>query len=355
MKRPLTYRDSGVNIDEGDLFVDLIQQHVRRTLTPRVMRGFEGGYAGLFSLDHDPGLFKRNFRRPILVSGADGVGTKLKIAFLTGVHDTVGIDLVAMSVNDILTVGAEPLFFLDYVATSHLDAAAMSAVVKGIADGCEQAGCAILGGETAELPGFYQEGEYDLAGFAVGVVEKDRIIRGAEIEEGDAVLGLFSSGLHSNGFSLARKVLLETGGMKVSDHIDALGASLGRALLTPTIIYVQPILALLRAYRVKRIVRGLAHITGGGLVENVPRILPRGLAVRIDRKSWEVPPIFRLIQETGNVERAEMYRVFNMGVGMVVIVPRFNARKVLARLERHGVKGAAIGDVVRGAQNVEIV
>jgi phosphoribosylformylglycinamidine cyclo-ligase len=304
-KKPITYRDAGVDIDAGDALVEAIKPFARRTLRPEVLAGI-GGFGALARIP-------RKYRDPVLVSGTDGVGTKLKLAFRLGRHDTVGIDLVAMSVNDILTQGAEPLFFLDYFACGRLDVAVATDVVKGIARGCELAGCALIGGETAEMPGMYADGEYDLAGFAVGVVEKKRIIDGRGIRPGDVVLGLASSGAHSNGYSLIRRILERT---DPDLRADFRGRSLGDALLEPTRIYVKPLLALMKRVRVK----GLAHVTGGGLVENLPRVLPERVKAVISRSAWTLPPLFEWLQREGGVADDEMLRVFNCGIGMALVV-----------------------------------
>jgi len=325
---PLSYRDAGVDIDAGEALVEAIKPFARRTLRPEVVAGI-GGFGALFAL-------AGSYREPVLVAGTDGVGTKLKLAFALGRHDTVGIDLVAMSVNDILVQGAEPLFFLDYFACGKLDVAVATEVVKGIARGCELAGCALIGGETAEMPGMYPPGEYDLAGFAVGVVEKASIIDGSTIAPGDAVLGLASSGAHSNGYSLVRRIVErarpDLGG-------DFHGRPLGEVLLEPTRIYVKPLLALMRALPVK----GLAHVTGGGLLENVPRVLPAGLRARLAKGAWPRPPLFDWLQAEGNVAEAEMHRVFNCGVGMVVVVAERDAQRALESLAAAGEAAYRIG------------
>lgn len=305
-----TYRQAGVDIEAGTEFVRRITPLVRGTFRPEVLTDL-GGFGGLFRFDPS------RFKDPVLVSGTDGVGTKLKIAFMMDRHDTVGIDLVAMSVNDIVVSGAEPLFFLDYFATGKLSIGTAENVVRGIAEGCRQAGCALIGGETAEMPSFYPDGEYDLAGFAVGVVDRDRIIDGQSITPGDAIIGVSSSGLHSNGFSLARRALLEQGGLKIDTSNADLGRTIGETLLTPTRIYVKQILAVAATHQVK----GIAHITGGGITENLPRVFPHGTVAVIHRSGWTVPPIFRLIERLGHVERDEMYRVFNMGIGLILIAP----------------------------------
>ena len=327
----LSYRDAGVDIDAGDALVERIKPFARRTLRPEVLAGI-GGFGGLVAIGN-------RFREPVLVSGTDGVGTKLMLAFKMGRHDTVGIDLVAMSVNDILVQGAEPLFFLDYFACGKLDVDTAADVVKGIAQGCEQAGCALIGGETAEMPGMYVPGEYDLAGFAVGVVEKSDIIDGTTIAAGDAVLGLASSGPHSNGFSLIRKIV-DKSGVELAAPFDS--TTLGSALLAPTRIYVKPILALMHALPVK----GMAHITGGGLVENVPRMLPAGLQARLTRASWPRPAIFDWLQRHGNVADAEMHRVFNCGIGMAIVVAPEHAERALKLLDENGERAYRIGTIV---------
>ena len=332
-----TYRDAGVDIDEGDRLVDLIKPLARPTLRPEVLAGI-GGFGGLFALD------VKKYRNPVLVSGTDGVGTKLKLAFLTGRHDTVGIDLVAMSVNDVAVTGAEPLFFLDYFATGKLRAEEAAQVVKGIAEGCRQAGCALIGGETAELPGFYADGEYDLAGFAVGVVERDRILDGRAVRPGDALLGVASTGLHSNGYSLARKVLLDRHAL--SDRPPELaGRTVGEALLEPTRIYARDILALLEQVPV----RAVAHITGGGLPGNAPRNLPDGTRAVIRAGSWTVPAIFGLIEREGAVPRDEMFRTFNMGLGLVVALPSASAEAARALLAGRGLASWVVGTVEPGS------
>ena len=339
----LSYRDAGVDIDAGDALVDRIKPFAKKTMRPEVLGGI-GGFGALFRV---PG----GYREPVLVSGTDGVGTKLKLAFALDKHDTVGQDLVAMSVNDILVQGAEPLFFLDYFACGKLDVGTAATVVQGIARGCELAGCALIGGETAEMPSMYPDGEYDLAGFAVGVVEKDGIIDGTRIVPGDVVLGLASSGAHSNGYSLIRKIIeVSQADLRADFH----GRPLGDALLAPTRIYVKPLLDVFRG--LPGAVKGLAHITGGGLTENVPRILADGLVARIDAQSWTLPPLFQWLQEAGRVEDHEMRRVFNCGIGMVVIVSETDAAAVAARLEAAGETVWRIGHVdKRGADEAQCV
>jgi len=345
------YRDAGVDIDAGNRAVELIRAHAVSTMRPEVLAGV-GGFSGLFALDAS------RYRQPVLVSGTDGVGTKLKVAQLAGKHDTVGIDLVAMCVNDILVCGAEPLFFLDYLACGKLVPEQVTEIVSGVAAGCREAGCALIGGETAEMPGFYRLGEYDLAGFAVGVVERDAVWDGSRIREGDVLLGLASSGLHSNGFSLARRVLFEQRGWTAGTFLPAVPdlmepgrRTLGEELLTPTRIYVKSVLALRDRFAAAPVVKGAAHITGGGLTENVPRVLPDGLGAVVRQGSWPVPPVFRLIQEGDGARRIsdeEMYRVFNMGIGMVLIVSREAAQDAAAALSGTGEQVYEIGEVCPG-------
>jgi phosphoribosylformylglycinamidine cyclo-ligase len=323
MSKGLSYRDAGVDIDAGDALVDAIKPFAKRTMRPEVLAGI-GGFGALCELP-------KKYKQPVLVAGTDGVGTKLKLAFQLHKHDTVGIDLVAMSVNDVLVQGAEPLFFLDYFACGKLDNKVAASVIKGIAEGCEMAGCALVGGETAEMPGMYPEGEYDLAGFCVGVVEKARILDGRRIVPGDVLLGLASSGPHSNGYSLVRKIIGE-------EH---LASDLADSLMEPTRIYVKPVLKLLAGFPVK----GLAHITGGGLVGNVPRMLPKGATAVIGRKTWPRPRIFSWLQQTGNVAEEEMFRVFNCGIGMVICVPADEVATAKMLLKREGELAYEIGRI----------
>jgi phosphoribosylformylglycinamidine cyclo-ligase len=330
-----TYRDSGVDIDAGDEFVDRIKPLVRSTFRPEVLTDL-GGFGGLF------GFQAKNYQDPVLVSGTDGVGTKLKLAFMMDKHDTVGIDLVAMCVNDIAVSGAEPLFFLDYFATGKLSVSTAQDVVKGIADGCRQAGCALIGGETAEMPSFYPEGEYDLAGFAVGAVDRPRLIDGKTIQPGDAVVGLASSGLHSNGYSLARRVLFDQAKLTVASQVPELDRPVGEVLLTPTRIYTKQILALVQEFPIK----GIAHITGGGITENLPRVFPKGVRAQIYRNRWPPPAIFPVISTLGSVEREEMYRVFNMGIGLIFVLPDHLAKPVMARAQVLGEQAYLIGEIV---------
>jgi len=336
-----TYRSAGVDIDAGDRVVELIKPLVKATFRPEVLADL-GGFAGLFRLD------TTRYREPVLVSGTDGVGTKLKIANLLHRHDTIGIDLVAMCVNDVIVCGAEPLFFLDYFATGKLDPLQARDVVKGIADGCRDAGCALIGGETAEMPSMYAEGEYDLAGFAVGVVDRARLIDGRLIAPGDAIIGLASSGLHSNGFSLVRKLLFDVEGLAVDDHLPELDGPLGPALLTPTKIYARTVLALMKDFTLK----GIAHITGGGITENLPRILPPGCTAVIERDRWTPAPIFRLIQTRGHLPDDEMYRTFNMGLGLMLVVAAEQADAVRAAAEALGEGAIVVGRIASGGPGV---
>ncbi len=322
MTQSLSYRDAGVDIDAGDQLVENIKPFAKRTLRPEVLGGL-GGFGALVEIG-------KKYQNPVLVSGTDGVGTKLKLAFEWDIHHTVGIDLVAMSVNDILVQGAEPLFFLDYFACGTLDVARATDVIKGIAEGCEQSGCALIGGETAEMPGMYPEGEYDLAGFAVGVVEKSKVINGRSIRPGDVVLGLASNGAHSNGYSLIRKII-ERSNPDLDAEFDG-GQTLRQAVIAPTRLYVKPILAALEKFEIK----GMAHITGGGLTENSPRVLPENCVAQIDAQSWPLPKLFQWLQQAGNVEQQEMYRTFNCGIGMAVILPADQAEAAQAFLTEQG-------------------
>jgi phosphoribosylformylglycinamidine cyclo-ligase len=350
---PLTYRSAGLDLDVYEQSLAAIAPFVRRTHSPRVLDGF-GGFASLFSLDYNTRLFARNYRRPVLVASTDGVGSKLKVAMLAGKHDTVGIDLVAMSVNDCLCTGGEPLMFLDYIAMPKDDPALTGELVKGISDGCLQADCALVGGETAILPDFYKPGDYDMAGFCVGVVEKDHIITGQTIEPGDAVLGLASTGLHSNGFSLVRKIVFERAGLQPADVVPELGRTVGEELLEPTRIYARALKHVLHHYPIKRrVVRGLAHITGEGLAGNIPRVLPPGRRVFLRKGSWPVPPVFGWLQRLGDVPEDEMYRVFNMGIGFVAIVSPYFAESVIRQLADDHVPARIIGEVREGDAGVE--
>lgn len=335
------YKQAGVDIAAGNEAVVRMKKHVQKTFRPEVLTEL-GGFGALFGLNKD------KYEEPVLVSGTDGVGTKLKIAFAMDKHDTIGIDAVAMCVNDIVVQGAEPLFFLDYLACDKVVPEKIEAIVKGIADGCLQSGCSLIGGETAEMPGMYGEGEYDIAGFTVGIVDKKKIIDGRSIAPGDAVLGFASSGVHSNGFSLVRKLLLQDKGYSLHDEVAELGGKLGDTLLAPTKIYVKPILALLEQVNIK----GMAHITGGGFLENIPRVLPEGVNVRIDYGSWPILPIFKLLQEAGSVSNNDMFRTFNMGIGMVLVVPADQAEEAIRLAEAHGEKAYRIGTVTEGEQIV---
>ena len=339
----LTYAQAGVSIEAGDALVRRIGPIAKRTKVPGVLAGV-GGFSALFDLK------SRGYRAPVLVSSTDGVGTKLKIAFQTGIHDSIGIDLVAMGVNDILTQGAAPLFFLDYFVCGKLDVKITEAVVRGIAAGCRQAGCALIGGETAEHPGDFPKGEYDLAGFVVGVLEKTQIIDPAVIVAGDILIGIPSSGLHSNGYSLARKVLLERGRLKLHRRVAELGRKLSEELLEPTRIYTKITKKLFGEFRIK----GAAHITGGGITGNLPRVLPRGRHAMIDRLSWPVPPVFNLIQRIGGVVQTEMDATFNMGLGMIFVVAKQDADRVVGALKGIGERGFLIGEIRNGSRGATI-
>jgi phosphoribosylformylglycinamidine cyclo-ligase len=343
MKDGWTYKQSGVDIDAANQSVDMIRKWVDRTRRPEVLSGI-GAFGGFFQLD------TKKYREPILVSGTDGVGTKLRIAQMCGIYDTVGIDLVAMSVNDILTHGAEPLFFLDYLAVGRLQPSMVEELVKGVSEGCLRAGCALIGGETAEMPGFYSNDEFDMAGFAVGVVDRPRLIDGSSIKPGDILVGLTSSGLHSNGYSLARKVLLEEVGLLLNEEIEELDMTLGEALLTPTRIYVPKVLSLLHEVEIK----GMAHITGGGIAENLQRIMPEGLSAEIDKSSWEAPAIFSLIARLGAVPEPEMFRTFNMGIGYIMAISPEQAGHAVMHLRMIGENATVIGQVKAGKSQVVI-
>jgi phosphoribosylformylglycinamidine cyclo-ligase len=351
MNKYISYEQSGVSIDAGDEMVRQIHSAVAGTFGPRVIE-LKGGFAGMFRLDYDERLFKRNYKSPVLVACTDGVGSKVQLAAQVKKFDTVGIDLVAMSVNDMLTQGAEPLFFLDYLAVHKLEPKITAELVKGVAAGCREADCALLGGETAEMPDTYRKGDFDMAGFAVGVVGRKKIITGKNIRKGDCILGLASSGLHSNGYTLVRNICTKAG-LKMSDTLEELdGAVLGDALLEPTRIYVRPIVKLLSQYKVKRIVHGMAHITGGGLVGNIPRVLPKNCNAVIKKSSWPVPKIFTFLQTEGPVEEDEMFRVFNMGVGFVLIVAEDFADSIKNKLTKYGEKVYKIGRITSGIGKV---
>ncbi|MDF5719886.1 MAG: phosphoribosylformylglycinamidine cyclo-ligase [Rhizonema sp. PD37] len=333
----MDYRDAGVDVEAGRAFVNQIRSLVQSTFRQEVIGGL-GGFSGCFQLPS-------GYQEPVLVSGTDGVGTKLKVAQILNCHDTVGIDLVAMCVNDVLTCGAEPLFFLDYVATGKLDQEQLTQVVTGIAMACKQAGCALLGGETAEMPDFYQMGEYDLAGFCVGIVEKSQMLNGSQVQVGDVAIALTSAGVHSNGFSLVRKIVSEKG-FSWSDRPELLnGQTLGETFLTPTRIYVKPVLA---ARQAGLEIHGMAHITGGGLPENLPRCLGNGQAVKIDTNSWSIPPVFQWLAQVGSVSRDAMYNTFNMGIGFVLLIPPHQAQQTISYFESHNQVACAIGEVIAG-------
>ncbi len=340
MKKKLTYADAGVDIEKADHLVETIKKIAKKTRRTGVM-GEIGGFGGLFSLN------TANMKNPVLVSSTDGVGTKLKIAFLMNRHDTVGIDLVAMCVNDIAVQGARPLFFLDYLATGKLKTGTVTDIIKGVGEGCIQADCALIGGETAEMPGFYRENEYDLAGFAVGIVDNSKIVDGSEIRPGHQIIGIASSGLHSNGYSLVRKICFEVLGLKVDSHVPELGKSLGEELITPTRIYSETIQSLVRDLPIQ----GLAHITGGGIMDNIVRIIPQACGIAIKKGSWDIPPIFPFLQEAGNVDDKEMMRTFNNGIGLVAVVPEEKLQEVINRLTGSGEKAWAIGEVTKTRKN----
>ena len=334
--KKISYKDAGVDIGKGDSFVQAIKPMVESTFRPDVVTGL-GGFAGCVSLSLE------RYKKPILVSSTDGVGTKLKIAFMMDRHDTIGIDLVAMCVNDIVLTGAKPLFLLDYLATSQLDPARGKAVVEGIVKGCLEAECSLIGGETAEMPGFYKKGEYDLAGFAVGIVENAELIDGTRVTVGDKVIGIASSGLHSNGFSLVRKVLLDHHKMNLKKQVEEIGEILGEELLRPTRIYVKTVLNLVRDFSMG----GIAHITGGGITENIPRVIPKGCRANIHRGTWDVPLIFPFLKERGKISEEEMFRTFNNGIGMILIVKPKDLEDILGRLRSLGEKAFAIGEIER--------
>jgi len=340
-----TYKDSGVDLELYQESMARLPGLMRRTHSPRVLPA-EGGFAGLFQLDFPGKLFARNYQDPVLVSCTDGVGTKLKVAQLVGCHNTVGIDLVAMCVNDAICCGAEPLFFLDYVAMSHDDPERLAAIVEGISLGCQESDSALVGGETAIMPDLYQTGDYDLAGFSVGVVDRAKLIDGTNIAAGDVVLGVASSGLHSNGFSLVRKIVFDMAGLSVDSPVECLNTTVGQALLTPTKLYVRPVRTLLNHYHKKQVVHGIAHITGGGLQEKLERIVPAGVGVKIDEGSWPVPPVFGWLQKLGNVDEQEMARVFNRGIGLALVVSDYYADSVQAQLKAAGEQCWRIGQIV---------
>ena len=343
MTKPISYSDAGVDIDAATRATDRIKELARRTFNQRTLSEI-GSFGGMFD-GAFPGL-----RQPVLVASADGVGTKLKIAFATGVHNTVGRDLVNHCVNDILVQGARPLFFLDYIATGKLSPDVVAAIIEGVTNGCTENGCVLLGGETAEMPGFYQDGEYDIAGFIVGVVDREKVIDGKTIVPGDLLLALPSAGLHTNGYSLARKLFFEVAGYEPHTQIPELGLTAGEALLLPHLSYLRPLETLLD----HGVIKGLAHITGGGLTDNIPRILPQDTSVKIDKNSWSIPPLFQLMQRLGNVSEAEMYRTFNMGIGMVIVCSAGDAETIKAHLSERGETCYEIGEVVSGQGEVLI-
>lgn len=346
-KKKDAYAEAGVNIDAGNRFVDMIRPMVKATSRPEVLADI-GGFGGLFSLRNN------KYKNPVLVSSTDGVGTKLKIAFMMDKHDTVGIDLVAMCVNDVVVQGAEPLFFLDYLATGKLEPEKAAQVIRGIADGCKEAGCALIGGETAEMPSFYKEGEYDIAGFTVGIMDQDNLIDGSTVNVGNKVIGLASSGLHSNGYSLVRHICFEEHRMKIDGSVPELGKTLGEELLTPTRIYVKSILNVVKDFKVN----GIAHITGGGLTDNITRVVPKTCKVRIEAGAWETPPVFNFLKEHGKLSDEEMFRTFNNGIGMVFIVKQELVDDVMIRLNGLKEKAWIIGEVVERKnkeENIEYV
>lgn len=344
MKKSLTYKDAGVNIDTTNRLVERIKSIAKTSFRSEVLTDI-GGFSGLFSLNTE------KYKKPILTASTDGVGTKLKIAFMTNIHDTIGIDLVAMCVNDILAQGAEPLFLLDYLSTSKVEAKTVESVISGISRGCKEAGCALIGGEIAEMPSFYKEGEYDLAGFVVGVVDQDKIIDGSKIKIGDKVVGITSSGLHSNGYSLVRKIVFEQLNLDFNKTIEEFGRKLTEELLEPTKIYVKPVLSIIEEFHV----HGISHITGGGLMENIPRILPDGCQAVIHKGSWEFPPIFTFIQNKGNIGETEMFKTFNNGIGMVLVVPHEDAEDIISKLQSMNLQSYTIGEIVEQTEGKEAI
>ncbi|OIK08948.1 phosphoribosylformylglycinamidine cyclo-ligase [Bacillus sp. MUM 13] len=328
------YKDAGVDIEAGYEAVDRMKKHVQRTLRPEVLNGL-GGFGGMFDLS------ALGLKEPVLVSGTDGVGTKLKLAFMLDKHDSIGIDCVAMCVNDIVVQGAEPLFFMDYIACGKAKPDVIESIVKGVAEGCRDAGCALIGGETAEMPGMYHDDEYDLAGFTVGACEKSGLVNGNSIKAGDVLIGLASSGIHSNGYSLVRKILLEDEKLDLHSYFEELGTTLGEELLTPTKIYVKPLLSAMKKYQIK----GMAHITGGGFIENIPRMMPENLGADIQKNSWAIPAIFSFLEKRGNLNQAEMFNIFNMGIGMVLAADENDAADLISHFEECGEKAYVIGKV----------
>ncbi len=339
----LTYNDSGVNIEEGAKAVDLMKGYVKSTFNSNVLCDL-GGFGGLFQLD------MKDIKNPVLVSGTDGVGTKLKLAFMMDRHDTVGIDLVAMCVNDILCQGAKPLFFLDYIATGKLEAEKVAQIVKGISHGCKEAGCALIGGETAEMPGFYSDGEYDMAGFTVGIVDRDKIVDGSKIKDGDVLVGITSSGIHSNGYSLVRKLFFEKMDYNEKTYIKQLGDTLGNVLMKPTKIYTKIVNEAMNKFDIK----GMCHITGGGFIENIPRVIPNDLGVGIDVGSWVIPPVFNVMKKMGNIEDHEMFKTFNMGIGYVFVVDQKDVEELISTVNASGDQAYRIGIVSKDVHGVEL-
>ena len=348
-----TYEKAGVDIQKTDRAVSRIVRMMKRTHDPAVIH-LPRGFAGLYSLGGRR-VFDRTYRDPVLVSCVDGAGTKIRVAAMAKKYDTIGIDTVAMNVNDLIVTGATPLFFLDYLAGGRIQEKILTQIVSGIVEGCRQSSCSLLGGETAEMPGVYSNGDYEVAGFAVGIVERRKILDGSAVRPGDDVIGLASSGLHSNGFSLVRKVVFEKRRLRVTSRVKELGGTLGDVLLTPTRIYVRSIRAVLRRYRVKRALRAAAHITGGGIVGNLPRVLPRGCGAEIREGSWDVPAVFPWLQQLGDIPRNEMYRVFNMGLGLVLVTAPRHTQAILRTLRRSGEKASVVGRIVPGAKEVRIL
>ncbi len=340
----LTYKDSGVDIDEGNRAVDLIKNKIKGTYDNNVI-GDLGNFSGLYSLKNFV-----NLQEPVLLSSTDGVGTKLKLAQMLDVHDTVGIDLVAMCVNDLICQGAKPLFFLDYIATGKLVPEKIDNIVSGIVEGCNMAGCALIGGETAEMPGMYSEEDYDLAGFSVGIADKNKIISGQNVKKGDKLIGIESSGIHSNGYSFIRKIFLDKYKYKLTDYIEDLGMTLGEALLVPTKIYVKLIMDLISKYELKAI----AHITGGGVIENIPRVVPKGLGIDINKNSWDKPAIFKMIEKFNIIDEVELHKSFNMGIGLVIIVESKKCEEILSYINRNNEKAYIIGEVVNSHEGVKL-
>lgn len=344
---PITYKDSGVDLELYEQAMQKLPKLMHRTFSPRVVRN-DGGFAGLFQLDFNCALFQRNYKQPILVSGTDGVGTKLRVAQMAGSHSTVGIDLVAMCVNDVLCCGAEPLFFLDYVAMSRDNPLMLEQIVSGISDGCVQADCSLLGGETAIMPDHYQGDDYDLAGFCVGVVEKNHLINGQQIAVGDVIIGIGSSGFHSNGYSLIRKAVFGSAGLNTQQYVEELGMTVGQALMTPTLIYANLVRKVLSHYKVKSVVHGIAHITGGGLLENSERILHPKVDLVFERDSWRVPAVFSWVQRLGQIAQDEMDHVFNMGLGLVLVISPYYAKTVMEMAAGLGYQSWVVGSVQSG-------